>query len=267
MMRVTFPPNGWPTLFRRSSTSGTAGGLAAGESSSDPTNSISHQPEYHIRMQSWHRLLPLGLATAASLLAQNAPLIDNDQARVTTVTDKPHSKGAPHGHKLNRVMIYLQPGRQEYIQEGKKSTLVFKAGDVKWSPSILLHTSEIVSDAPVTIVEVEVKKPGDPAKKVTTALDPPKIDPKQYKIEFENDQVRVLRVKFAAHQGAPMHEHQLNRVVVYLTDQNTRMTQPDGKVDTAVHKAGEASWGGPVKHKEDNLMDGPFEAVIVEFKD
>jgi hypothetical protein len=63
-----------------------------------------------------------------------------------------------------------------------------------------------------------------------------------------------------------MHEHQLNRVVVYLTDQNTRLTTPDGKVDTAVHKAGEASWGGATKHKEDNLMDGPFEALMVEFK-
>ena len=34
-----------------------------------------------------------------------------------------------------------------------------------------------MSDEPVNIVEVEVKKPGDPAKKVTTPLDPPKIDP------------------------------------------------------------------------------------------
>jgi hypothetical protein len=63
-----------------------------------------------------------------------------------------------------------------------------------------------------------------------------------------------------------MHEHQLNRVVVYLTDQNTRLTTPDGKLDTAVHKAGEASWGGPTSHKEDNLMDGPFEALMVELK-
>ncbi len=164
-------------------------------------------------------------------------------------------------------MVYLNSGRQEFVSGGKKTTLTIKAGDVKWSPATGTHTSEIVSDAPVSMVEVEIKKPGDPSKKVTTALDPPVIDPKHYKIEFENDQVRVVRVKFPAHQGAPMHEHQLNRVVVYLTDQNTRMTSPDGKVDTSTHKAGEASWGGPTKHKEDNLMDGPFEAIVVEFKD
>ncbi len=182
--------------------------------------------------------------------------------------DQPHKKSTLHEHKLDRVMVYLQAGRQEFIAaDGKKSVLTFKAGDVKWSPASGMHTSEIVSDAPVSIVEVEVKKPGDPAKKVTTALDPPKIDPKQYHIEFENSQVRVVRVKFGPHDGAPTHEHQLNRVVVYLTEQNTRLTSPDGKVETSSHHPGEASWGGPTKHKEDNLLDAPFEAVIVELKD
>ena len=45
-----------------------------------------------------------------------------------------------------------------------------------------------------------------------------------------------------------MHEHQLNRVVVLLTDQNTKLTLPDGKVDSAVHKAGEAVWENQCRH-------------------
>jgi uncharacterized RmlC-like cupin family protein len=217
-------------------------------------------------MQRWHPISTL-ILSAACLLAQGSPGIDNDQAHVVVAHDRPHVKGKFHEHKLDRAMIYLQPGRQDFVtQEGKKYTLAWKAGDVKWSPAAGMHTSEIVSDVPVTIVEVEVKKTGNPAVKVTTPLDPLKVDPKHYKLEFENSKVRVVRVKFAAHQGAPLHEHQLNRVVVYLTDQNTRLTSPDGKVETSVHKAGEFSWGGATKHKEDNLMDGPFEAIIVEFK-
>jgi uncharacterized RmlC-like cupin family protein len=217
-------------------------------------------------MQRWHRLFFLTLGAAACLLAQGAG-IDNEQAHVVVAHDQPHVKGKLHEHKLDRVMIYLQAGRQDFAwQDGKKNTLTWKAGDVKWSPGGGMHTSEIVSDAPVTIVEVEIKKPGDPSVKVTTPLDPLKVDPKDYKLEFENSEVRVIRVHFAAHKGAPLHEHQLNRVVVYLTDQNTRLTLPDGKVDTAVHKAGEFSWGGPTKHQEDNLMDGPFEAIMVELK-
>lgn len=206
-------------------------------------------------------------AACAALLAQNSPMIDNDQTRVEVAHDMPHKKSGLHQHQFNRVMVYLQAGRQEIISaDGKKTMLVFKAGDVKWSPASGMHTSEILSDKPVDIVEVEVKKPGDPSKKITTAMDPLKVDPKGYKVEFENDQVRVARVKFAAHGGAPMHEHQLNRVVVYLTDQNARMTTSDGSATTSVHKAGEASWGGPTTHKEDNLMDKPFEAIVIDFK-
>jgi len=217
-------------------------------------------------MRNSHRVVILGLAGLACVLAQPPAAIDNDQARVVVAHDQPHKKGAPHQHKLNRVMIYLQAGTQEFVSEGKKSTLSWKAGDVKWSPTGGVHTSEIISDSPVTMVEVEVKKPGDPSKKITTPLDPVKVDGKDYKVEFENDQVRVLRVKFGPHQGAPMHEHQLNRVVVYLTDQSTRLTSPEGKVETTGHKAGEYSWGGPTKHKEENLLDTPFEGIVVEFK-
>ena len=205
---------------------------------------------------------------AAGLSGQGRQVpIDNDQARVVKVVDQAHGKGQPHEHKLNRVMIYLTSGRQEVTPQGGKTVVLeFKAGDVKWSPANGMHVSEITSDQPVTIVEVELKKPGSPARKVSAALDPVKVDPKDYKVEFENSQVRVLRVKMAAHQKVPLHEHVLNRVVVYLTDQNATMTTPEGKTETAQHKAGEVSWGDPAKHREENLRDGPFEVVVVEFK-
>ena len=208
------------------------------------------------------------LAMAAGLSGQGPQVpIDNDQVRVVKVTDQPHVKGKLHEHKINRVMIYLTSGRQEITPEGGKPTVQeFKPGEVKWSPARGMHTSEITSDQPLTVVEVELKKPADPAKKANGPLDPVKVDPKDYKVEFENSQVRVVRVKIAAHGKVPMHEHLLNRVVVYLTDQNGAMTTPDGKTDAAQHKAGEVSWGPPAKHSEENLRDGAFEAVVVELK-
>jgi quercetin dioxygenase-like cupin family protein len=214
------------------------------------------------------RFLALLIAGGASLFAQGAATpIENDQVRVIQVTDQPHAKTSPHEHKLNRVMIYLTAGRQEITpQGGKAAVLKYKAGEVKWSPAGGMHVSEVISSAPVRIVEVEIKKEGDPGKAVKTALDPLKVDPKDYKLEFENSQVRVIRVRFPPHHAVPLHEHLLNRVVVYITDQNGRMTTPDGKVDTAQHKAGEASWGAPVKHQEENMSDKAFEAVVVELK-
>lgn len=129
-----------------------------------------------------------------------------------------------------------------------------------------MHIAEIITDKPVTIVEIELKKPADAGKGLSAALDPVKVDPKHYKVELENGQVRVLRVKIGPGESAPLHEHALNRVVTYLTDQNFRVTTADGKTETVTHKAGEVSWGGPAKHKETNVSDKPFEAVVTDLK-
>jgi hypothetical protein len=66
-----------------------------------------------------------------------------------------------------------------------------------------MHQVELVSATPLQIVEVEIKKPGDPAKTVNKSLDPVKIDTQDYKFEFENSQVRVARVKLGAHRKVP----------------------------------------------------------------
>jgi hypothetical protein len=84
-------------------------------------------------------------------------------------------------------------------------------------------------------------------------------------VEFENDQVRVLRVKLGAHESAPLHEH-ADRVAVYLTDQNFRVEEADGSVSTRTRKAGDVVWSEKARHKEENLSGQPFEAVVVELK-
>ena len=207
-------------------------------------------------------------AGAAALFAQSRTPVDNDQVRVLQVTQEPHHKTQLHDHKINRVMIYLQAGKQdfEYPESKKKSVLTWKAGEAKWSPAGEKHIAEIVSDKPVTIVEVELKKPADPAKKAGGPLDPVKLDPKEYKVVFENDQVRVLHVKIGPGQITPVHEHGLNRVVAYLSDQKVRVTTPDGKSEVAEHKAGDVGFAGPAKHKEENLNSTPFEVMVVELK-
>jgi quercetin dioxygenase-like cupin family protein len=216
------------------------------------------------------RHLPILLAAGAAVLLsqQSNTVVDNDQVRVLKVTQQAHVKTKLHDHKVNRVMVYLQAGKQnfDYPDLKKKSVLTWKAGEAKWSPAGGNHIAEIVSDNPVTIVEVELKKPGDPGKKAGGPLDPVKVDPKEYKVMFENEQVRVLDVKIGGGKTAPMHEHGLNRVVAYLTDQKIRVTAEDGKSDVVEHKAGDVAFAGPAKHKEENLNPTPFEVMVVELK-
>ncbi|MBI1786623.1 MAG: hypothetical protein HYR60_03600 [Acidobacteria bacterium] len=214
------------------------------------------------------KLLTILTLAAAVLPGQDArTVVDNDQLKVLTVTVDPHRKTRLHQHEVNRVMIYLQPGRQNIdYQDGKRTLLNWKAGEALWSPSSGMHIAEITSDQPVTIVEVELKKPGGAAKAGASALDPVKVDPKHYKVEFENAQVRVLRVKIGGKESAPLHEHALPRVVVYLSEQNVRVTAADGKVEESRHKAGDVIFSGLAKHKEENLSGQPLEVVVVELK-
>ena len=97
------------------------------------------------------------------------------------------------------------------------------------------------------------------------AQDPVKADPKHFKVELDNDQVRVLRFKGGPHEKSPMHEHP-NTVVVSLTEGHTRFTLPNGKTRETQGKAGNVVWNPAEKHASENLSDKPTEAILIELK-
>lgn len=97
------------------------------------------------------------------------------------------------------------------------------------------------------------------------AQDPVKVDPNHYKAEFENDQVRVLRITYGPHEKSVMHYHPAS-VVVYLTDVDVKFTLPDGKTQESRGKAGETKWTAAGKHLPENLSDKPLEGILVELK-
>ena len=97
------------------------------------------------------------------------------------------------------------------------------------------------------------------------AQDAAKVDPKHYKVEFENDQVRVLRITYGPHEKSVMHSHPAS-VAVFLTDANVQFTTPDGKKGPAVAKTGSVQWEAAVSHLPENLGDKPFELIQIELK-
>ncbi len=97
------------------------------------------------------------------------------------------------------------------------------------------------------------------------AQDPVKVDPKHYKVEIENDQVRVLRWNLGPREESPMHEHPAY-VPVNLTDIHLKFTFPDGRTEERHAKSGEVKWSAGVKHAEENVGDKPAEAILVELK-
>lgn len=97
------------------------------------------------------------------------------------------------------------------------------------------------------------------------AQDPVKVDPKHYTVEFENDQVRVLRITYGPGEKSVMHEHPAG-VAVFLTDHDVKFTLPNGKMEEGHRKAGEIEWTAAGKHLPENLSDQPLELILVELK-
>ena len=95
--------------------------------------------------------------------------------------------------------------------------------------------------------------------------DPTQVDPNHYKVEFENDQVRVLRIKYGPHEKSVMHRHP-DSLGVHLTDAHVKFTFPDGKTEELRVKAGEFRSYPAGDHLPENLSDQPLELVFVELK-
>lgn len=97
------------------------------------------------------------------------------------------------------------------------------------------------------------------------AQDAVKVDPKHYKVELENDQVRVLRIQYGPGEKSVMHSHP-GSVAVFLTDGKVKFTTPDGKSQEAAAKAGEVQWEVGGLHLPENVGTKPFELILVELK-
>lgn len=98
------------------------------------------------------------------------------------------------------------------------------------------------------------------------AQDPVQVDPKHYyKVEVDNDQVRVLRFHLGPKETSPMHSHPAN-VLVALTDGHVKVTGADGKARDIMRKAGEVAYRPPEQHTVENLGDKDYESIAIELK-
>ena len=97
------------------------------------------------------------------------------------------------------------------------------------------------------------------------AQDPVTVDSKHYKVELENDRVRVLRIRYGPGEKSVMHGHPAT-VAVFLNDTHFRFTYPDGKTEEGSTKAGDVMYFDALEHLPENLDDNGFEVIGIELK-
>jgi quercetin dioxygenase-like cupin family protein len=100
---------------------------------------------------------------------------------------------------------------------------------------------------------------------VARAQDPTKVEPKHYKLRFENEWVQVVDVHYGPREKSGMHDHP-GGVVVVITGGHLRFTDQNGKVTEVYAKPGESRWFPAFKHKVENLGDSSYSAVYIGIK-
>lgn len=181
--------------------------------------------------------------------------LENEQVRVVLDTELPFETEAPREHRRNRVLVYLDSGHFTMTNaDGRIEDVTVRAGDVVYSRAGTPYIIENLVGHPLRIVEIELKtNPNGSGPAPSSKLDPTVVDPAHYTLEFENPQIRVLRIHFGPHEKSPLHEHQLNRVVVYLNDQGAM-------------KEGDVRLMPAAVHTEENTADTPADRIAIEIK-
>lgn len=188
-------------------------------------------------------------------------LFENDQVRVVRWFAAAGDGTLQHSHPDN-LNICLTDYDGKVMVPGQKPIEVFaKAGTVTWREAGI-HAVDNLTDHAMEGILVEPKRPA--SKRPPGSPDPVAVDPKHHKIEFENDQIRVLR-EHRKPGPLPLHGHP-DSVQVLLTDFKATLTTADGKTETLTGKAGEVRWRPATEHKGVVLGSTPVEQILVEMK-
>ena len=200
-------------------------------------------------------LLALLAAGGGPAQAHSDVMHDNAHVRVVKTTMHPHQPAPSQEGLRDRVLVYLDGGRVNRTgPDGKVEKIEFKAGEVRWAPS---GTSivENAGDQAFQVIEIELKGASQPPV-AGPELDPLKVDPNHYRIELENERVRVVRVRFGPLENGVVHQHVRNYVVVYMTKQ---AKGDRGEVRLHLDE-------GTITHTENNPLNQPVERIAVELK-
>jgi quercetin dioxygenase-like cupin family protein len=91
-------------------------------------------------------------------------------------------------------------------------------------------------------------------------------DPTHYTVEFENDVLRIVRVKYGPGEASVMHSHDAS-CGIYLANGAMRMELPDGTSRAApAYAPGTVHCNDAEVHLPSNGGDTAMELVLIEMK-
>ena len=136
------------------------------------------------------------------------------------------------------------------------------SGSVRYSDSVSPDDDRRPGSAAIREIRVELKLAPETT---PLALDAVQIEPTRFKVVFENDRVRVVRLRFGPHERGVMVSHP-PRVLVTLTEVSVKLLFADGRTDERGAPAGVAAWLDSETLQTENARTEPLEVILVEPK-
>ena len=98
------------------------------------------------------------------------------------------------------------------------------------------------------------------------AQDPVKVAPKNVKVVFENERVRVIEVRIKPGEKIPVHSHPAN-VTIALSDFKGKFVSDSGEPMVKQFKLDTVLWSEPITHASENVGSTEIHAIAIELKD
>jgi hypothetical protein len=86
-------------------------------------------------------------------------------------------------------------------------------------------------------------------------------------VKVDNSDVRIESVVDLPHHKSAMHQHDFNRVMIYLDAGNITLITEDGHVEEQHWKAGQVAWSPATgRHTSENVGAAPLRIIEIELK-
>jgi quercetin dioxygenase-like cupin family protein len=219
-------------------------------------------------------LVVLSLSLAVRLAAQAAPpgpvaadparyavVAENDVAVMIRAKFPAGAKSVMHSHPAGCVIFYKDAKLKTTSPTGAVRTHEYRAGDVTCSDAHSHLPENVGGDTEFVQLHLKNRTSFEPVQTGRSLVYPARIkapdpidaDPSHYFVQFENDMVRLARIKVPGGVKTPMHAH-LAYCIVEIRDMETGV------------KAGDASCGNAMAHESFNNAKSVNEAITIEFK-
>jgi quercetin dioxygenase-like cupin family protein len=201
---------------------------------------------------------------------------ENDKVRILRARYQPHQRLEMHSHPAKAEVQITDGTLRIFDPDGRWSDDTGRAGEFYWLEPTR-HAVENVGNAPVELIEIEIKKANGPSRPISRAShlgrsnqEPVPVDEESHhRWTFENQYVRVLDVLLSPGECTLFHTHSHDNIAVRLT--NARVQQQAFSKDwqSAVSVApGDVSYTEgtqrPYTHRVKNVGTTSFHVIDIE---